>query len=227
MSYTAVPDNPITLTPRGPELYVSWSTSDPAGTWYQVYADGLLAHRGTGRGCTLPLDGHPLRVDVGRVASLADARTDYSGSLPTLPLQRVTLTWQGGSYLKPTIGGYRVQQLAGYGTPLYGAGGYGGSVLATVPAYNGGAVLDGYGLGGYGGGSYGYAAALYSYTTPRLGRGAQTLAVIPYDLAGNVQGTPQLSSVTIAAPPRPPGGLTAAYSPATAKATLTWTGSPL
>jgi hypothetical protein len=227
MAYVPVPDGAIALRRRDGDLYVSWSTSDPAGTWYQLYADGQLAYRGTGRSCALPLDGNPLRIDVGSVASLADAQVDYGAALPSLPPQRASLTWTGGSYLKPSIAGFLVQLLAGYGSGPYGSGGYGGSVLATVPAYMGGRALDGYGLGGYGAGTYGYAAAAYAWTSPRLPRGTQVLAVIPFDAAGNAQGSPQLTSVTIAAPPQPPGALAVSYSAATHAATLSWTGSPL
>ena len=227
MAYSAVPDSALALTRYCADLYVSWSSAAPVGTWFQAYLDGSLYWTGTNRHLVVPLTGDMIRIDVGSVAGLTDRLADYSGSLPSLPAQQISLAWSGGSYLSPTIAGFRIQTLDGYSANPFNSGGYGQTTLATVAAYPGGYRLDGYNVGGYSSGGYGAAALSYAWQSPRLPRGTYTIAVTPFDAAGNADGSPVTTTQTIAAPPKAPSGLAVAYSATAHTATLSWTRSLL
>ena len=226
MGFAAVDDGAFTITPAGTDLHVAWSSALPAGTWWQAYVDGVLAWSGTTRRCVLPRPSGLTRIDVGSVADISERYTDFGGSLPAAPSQRARLTWQGGAYLG-SLAGFRVRHLDPFAQAPFGVGGFGSTTLATVPAYPGGVVLDGFGVGGFGSGGFGSAALDYAWTSDRLSRGDHAFAVTPFDPAGNEQGSPTTTTVTITAPPRPPSGLALAYDQPTGKATLTWTRSPL
>jgi len=186
------------------ELSVSWSSTAPAGTVYQVYLNRVLAWHGTRRYCVLPHPTARARIDVGAVLA-AEARTDFSASLPSVPGggQRITLAWVGGSYLGGSIEGFRVY----LGLAPGGAVSYARPV-ATISAYTGHVTTDGYGLGGYNLGVYGLAASNYTWTSGPLAPGTWNTAVVPFDTAGN-DGAIQTAAVTLAGPPGPPTG--AAY----------------
>jgi hypothetical protein len=213
----------------GSALQLSWTSTAPAGTTFQVYLGRKLAWYGTSRWVALTMPDSRVRIDVGAVGP-GEATVDFSASLPPAIDDRVTLSWLGGSYLDPTGGndvrGFRVfgPRRAGWGVDFT-------ERLAEIPAYPGGVPIDGYGLGGFGQGGFGRAASTYSWTSPALGRGEWTFAVASFDAAGN-QGAPSYMTATISAPPRPPAAspdgsrLRCDYDPATRTATLSWNLSP-
>ena len=123
---------------------------------------------------------------------------------------------------------------SGYDHGGYDLGGYdgtAGTLVGTVTALEQGYSTDGYDAGGYGSGGYDAQGGNFSWTSPPLARGAWNFAVAPVDAAGN-EGTRATTSVTIAAPPRPPAPdaagkrLTYTYDAGTHVATLAWLASP-
>ena len=215
---------------RAGEAWIGWTSSAPAGTWFQAYVNRRLAWWGQSLGFALPPPDGRARVDIGAVAA-TERTTDFSASLPASPADRVLLSWLGGSYQDPTggddVAGFRV-----YGEPAPGAGISYAAPLATVAAYPGGIPTDGYGLGGFGLGGFGRSASAYSWeSSPRTANGLWHYAVRPFDAAGN-EGTASLVAVNVAAPPQPPARnaagvrLTYTYDPATQRITLDWLASP-
>lgn len=219
----------LTVSARraGADLLVSWTTTAPAGSTYQVYVSGQLAWHGIGLSCLLPWPGgHNVAIDVG-VVDASEATDDFSASLTPFPLDYATLDWLGGTFEADDIAGFRVFSSAVAG----GAVDY-GNVLADIPAYPGGILLDGWGMGGWNQGGWGRAASSYSWVSGSLTSGVWTFAVAPYDKAGNQDPSPRTVTKTILAPPRPPGAdargvrLTYTYDPSTHVATLHWLASP-
>jgi hypothetical protein len=210
---------------RGADLAVSWVSTAPAGTTFQVYLDRRLVWHGTARSCVVPYPGGAVRVDVGAVLP-SEATTDFSGSLPSAPNDRVTLTWEGGTYLDEDISGFRV-----YMSPQAGAAVDLTTPVAVIAAYTAGQITDGYGEGGYGDGGYGRSASNYSWTSGHLASGAWGFDVQAFDQAGNVS-TVATASATVIAPPGPPARdaagrrLTYTYDPVTHTVTLHWLASP-
>jgi hypothetical protein len=209
----------------GVDLVLTWTSSAPAGTLFQVYVSGGLAWHGTARSCVLPAPpaGGSARIDVGAVAA-TEGLTDFSASLPA-PAgggDRVTLSWLGGSYLAADIAGFRVYS----GTVPGGAVSYAAPV-ATIAAYTQGVVSGGYGTGGYGTGRYGNSAGSYSWTSGPLAGGTWNFAVKPFDVVGN-EGAAQATAAVVAAPPPPPAAnaagkrMTYTYNSTTHVATLAW-----
>lgn len=226
MAFSQATISDVQVAPSGPELSVSWVCSTPDPVTFQVYLDHTLAWSGPSRSVALSMPSGRVAVSVGTVAA-GEAETDFSGSLPALVLPFQTLTWEGGTFLSLDIAGFHV-----YGETTAGGGINFATILATLPAYPGGVVTDGYGMGGYGHGGYGRSASVYSWQTPALGNGTWTFAVAPFDAAGNEDATPATVAVTIAAAPRPPAAaadgtrLSYTYNPTTHVATLTWLASP-
>jgi hypothetical protein len=221
----------------GPEIYVSWTSSAPPGTTFQVYVDRRLTWYGPGTFCHIPIpadsQARNVWIEVGTVGP-GEGPRDFSQGLsgPGGTGPRAILTWLGGSYLDPTghddVRSFKIYQSSAPGGPVNF-----GTAVATIAVYPGGTLTDGFGLGGFGSGGFGRAASSYSWTSDPLGSGAWTFAVVPYDHAGNAQGTPGTTSVTIAAAPRPPAGdangdrLTYSYAgPATRQVALNWLASP-
>lgn len=209
----------------GAELLVSWSSTSPEGTTFQVYVAGRLAGSTSTRHLLIPWPRSRARIDVGAVAA-GEESADFSGDLTPGPQDRVLLEWAGGTYLGVDLAGYRVY--GSTGTPVVAAA----NLLGTVPAYSGGSVTDGFGMGGFGSGGFGSAAASYTFTTAPLAGGTWTFAVVPYDLYGNVQGSPATVVQAVASPPRPPAAnaagkrLTYTYNSGTRVVTLSWLASP-
>jgi len=209
----------------GTELILHWTSTAPAGLWYQIYVNGALVWLGTSTRATIPVPADITRIDIGTVSS-ANRAVNFSGSLAVAPARRVTLSWIGGTYEAPDLAGFHV-----YGEPTPGAGIDYGALLATVPAYTADIITDGFGDGGFGLGGFGESSAYYSWTSPPKGPGAWHWAVLPYDVAGN-EGTASVAEVTVTVPPLPPGPfpdrtrLHYAYSQATKKITLNWNVSP-
>ena len=213
----------------GSTLQLSWISTAPLGSTFQVYVGRRLAWYGKSRWVALPMPSSRVRIDVGVVAP-GESMVDFSASLPHTPEDRVTLSWLGGSYLDPSgnddVVGFRV-----YGSRRPGWGGYESEPLAQIPAYPGGEPIDGYGLGGFGQGGVGRSASTYSWTSPALDAGTWSFAVASYDAAGN-QAPPAVMSAVVTAPPRPPAAaddgsrLRCEYDAATRMATLSWNPSP-
>lgn len=214
------------------DLYVSWTSTAPAGAVFQVYVHRRLAWSGTDRSVCLPVPDDLASIQVGTVDA-AEEMTDFSSMLP--PAQgtgdRVRLTWYGGTYQDATglddVAGFHVYSSRTAGGALDTT-----NLLATVPAYPGGVITDGFGQGAYGRGGFGRAASSFSWTSGRLGSGVWPFAVRPFDEAGNETGGGLTVSCTMASRPRPPAPddqgkrLTYSYDSSTHIATLSWLPSP-
>jgi len=211
------------------ELRVSWTSSAPPGTAYQVYLDKRLAWVGAALVAFFRVPTRRTRVWVGAVAPGEEAE-DFSSSLsdPYGSGDRADLTWYGGRYLDPGLVGFRVYaspQAIGFGRGGFGGGGFGDSdfgfgrsgfgrggfgigptelvPLDTIPATSLGRWLDGFGRGRMGEGGFGHAEVKYTWQSGPLGPGAWRFGVSPLDSAGNA-GPMMLDTVAISAPPRPP-----------------------
>jgi hypothetical protein len=224
-SQATITDGP-TLAHAGRELVVSWTSSSPDGTTFQLYLNGSLAWHGTARRVRLPWPSDDTRVEVGTVAA-GEGATDFSASLPAAPNDRVRLDWSGGSWQGDDLAGFRIYMSTAPG----GAVSYAAPV-ATIPATVAGVSFDGWGLFAWGSGRWGQASVPYTWTSGRLAGGVWTFAVAAYDSAGNEQPSPLTISATVAAPPRPPApdsqGVRLNYTldPATRVPTLVWLTSP-
>jgi hypothetical protein len=183
---------------RGGQVFLSWSSSAPGGTWYQVYVNHALAWHGQASSCWIPIPAGPVHIDIGTVGP-GEEPGDFSSSLASAPLRRAELSWLGGTFEGTGIAGFRV-----YGEISPGGGINYVTALADITAYPAGILTDGFGLGGFGSGGFGAVAGTYGWTSGPLGSGTWSFAVVPYDAAGNL-GPAALATVTIQAPPREPG----------------------
>ncbi len=234
-SQTGIDD--VRVMVDGPDLFVTWSATAPAGTTFQVYVDRSLAWYGTSRRCHVPtpagVPGRNIWIEVATV-SPGDPTSDHSSGLsaPGDRSERARLSWSGGTYLDPSgrddIRGFGIYRCPAPGAPVDPT-----SPVDTVAAYPGGWINDGFGKGGFGGGGFGRAATLYSWLSKPMASGVWQFAVVPLDKAGNARGVGQAASVTIVAAPRPPAvsadgtRLGATYSgPASRQLTLNWLPSP-
>jgi hypothetical protein len=210
----------------GTELLISWTSSAPVGTVFQVYVDQQLVWSGVGLSCAIPLPTAPVaRIDVGTVGA-GEAQVSFAAGLPLAPNRRVTLSWLGGTYQAADIAGFHI-----YGEASPGSGINYAATLATIPAYIAGIVTDGFGYGGYGLGGFGESAASYSWTTQPLSGGTWNWAIKPYDTAGN-EGAASTVAVAIASPPIEPAPfsdnarLHYTYAQPSNEITLSWNPSP-
>jgi hypothetical protein len=221
----------------GADLLIAWTSSAPEGTTFQVYNNQRLVWFGTSRQCHVPGSGRSgaqnIWVDVGAVDD-GDTHHNYSESLASLERggSVLTLSWSGGTYLDAS-GRDDIQ-----GFHVYASGQPGGAVdltnpVATVPAYPGGWISDGYGLGGFGQGGFGRSANSYVWKTTGLATGTWQFQIIPYDRSGTERGVGQTVSVDVSAAPLPParggngGRMTYSYSgTATRNLMLLWSASP-
>lgn len=211
----------------GRQLSLSWSSSSPLGTWYQLYLNGVLAWFGQRTAVRIPIPPNgsdPHRVDIGTVLP-GEEQTSFASSLVAAPARRAQLTWLGGSFLGDDIAGFFVYG----GTAPSGAVSY-TTALATITAYPAGIMTDGFGLGGFGDGGFGQSGGTYSWTSNPLAAGTWNFAIVPFDAAGN-SGTGATTSIVIVAPPLSPApnpaGLRATYtySSSTHEVTLSWLAS--
>lgn len=226
MAFDQSPITEVRAYRDGPELVVEWTSSAPEGTWFQVY-DGVKFRKATtARRVHVPVPKARSHLHVGTVLA-AEASVDLSESLPSTPPDRVRLDWLGGTFLASDIAGFRV-----YGSAVAGGAVDYSSALEDIPAYTFGVVTDGYGMGGYGQGGYGFAASSYSYTSPPLGNGDWTFAVVPYNAAGNEADGPVETTEAIVVAPNAPAAdasgkrLTYTYDEPSGVATLSWLASP-
>jgi hypothetical protein len=182
----------------GTQLLLSWASSSPEGTLYQVYLDQRLVWSGVGLSCSIPLPSAISRVDIGTVAS-AEAQAHLQAALPPAPARQTTLSWLGGTFQGADIAGFHI-----YGEVTPGGGIDYTTVLTTIPAYVAGIITDGFGYGGFGQGGFSQSAGVYSWTSQPLSGGVWNWAVKSFDNAGN-EGSAQTVAVAITAPPLPPG----------------------
>jgi hypothetical protein len=181
----------------GSQVYVSWSSSSPSGTWFQVYVNRQLAWSGQRLWAWIPIPAGVVRIDIGAVGP-GEQDTDFSSCLPSAPTRRVQITWQSGAYTGSDLAGFNL-----YGSDAPGGAVDYSTVLADITAYPAGIATDGFGLGGFGSGGFGQSAGNYAWTSGPLTAGTWTLAVVPYDAAGN-EGAAQTTTVTVAGPPLEP-----------------------
>ena len=69
---------------RGNQVYVSWSSSSPAGTWFQVYVNQRLAWSGQRCWAWVPVPAGPVRIDIGAVGP-GEQDTEFLGLAPLGP----------------------------------------------------------------------------------------------------------------------------------------------
>jgi hypothetical protein len=234
-SQTSISDVAVYLD--GAELFITWSSSAPPGTTFQVYVDRQLAWHGISGRCRVPIPAgasdRNTWIEVGTVGP-DEPSVDYSSSLGATggDSDRVQLSWLGGTYLDPSgqddVRGFRIFRSATAGAPVDLT-----TAIDTVAAYPGGWISDGFGLWGFGQGGFGRSANLYRWTSGPLSSGVWQFAVIPFDGAGNLRSPGQTLSATIQVAPRPPamsaGGTRLAYTysgPTSRQATLNWLASP-
>jgi hypothetical protein len=182
---------------RGSQVYLSWSSSSPGGTWFQVYVNQQFAWSGQRLSTWIPIPAGPVRIDIGAVDA-GEENTSFASSLPPAPSRRARLSWQSGTYKGIDLAGFHV-----YGSDAPGAAVDYSTVLADITAYPAQVATYGFGLGGFGSGGLGQSASSYSWTSDPLSGGTWNFAVVPYDTAGN-EGSAQTTTAVITAPPREP-----------------------
>lgn len=232
MAYDASVISSVRVMRDDAEMLVTWASTSPIGTLYQVYLDRRRVWCGTALRCKLPWPIARVTIDVGAVASY-EGNVDLSASLPALPGvgNRASLAWLGGTYEDASgnddVAGFRV----------YASLTAGGSIsytkpVATIPAYEQGSIpLDGFGLGGFGQGGFGRSASNYAWQSGPLGSGVWGFAVRVVDTEGN-ESAGVTTSITITGPPRPPvpysdgRRVRYTYNSGTRVPTLTWNASP-
>ena len=213
------------------ELLITWTTTAPAGTLFQVYLDRARVWCGTALQCVLPWPVSRVTIDVGAVAS-NEGNVNFATTLPALTGtgDRAQLSWLGGTYLDAN-GHDDVKSFEVFGATVAGGSVSYTTLLATVLAYEQDVPADGFGVGGFGQGGFGKAASAYSWTSGPLSSGVWTFAVRTLDFAGNVT-TGVTTTITISTAPRPPAAfsdgkrLHYTYNATSHVATLTWQASP-
>lgn len=230
MSFSQATILSTNIIPDGAELLVSWTSSSPAGTIYQLYVNGILAWHGTALSTIVPTPpaNIPASFNVGTVGA-SEGLVNFSADLPP-PVgtgNEVQLVWQGGTYLATDLAGFHVYQsdVAGgaidYTTPV-----------GTIAAYVASVVTAGFGVGGFGAGGFGAAASTYTWTSGLLTNGLWAFGVRSFDQAGN-EGPAATTMATILGPPNPPARdafgkrLEYTFNGATFIVTLTWLASPM
>ncbi len=225
-----ITDLVVTPSAATAQVRLAWSSTEPAGTTYQVYANERLAWYGTALGCSLPWPTVATHYEVGAVGPGEDL-IDYSDSLPAQPpLGEARLAWYGGNYLAGgggDIASYRV-----YGETTAGGGLNLSTPLATVPASIGPNSASGFGRGRFGRGGFGSGEVAYTWTSqPVASSGTWTFGVAAVDAAG-VEGTMATVAVDLLRPPKPPAPdslgrrLTYTFDAGTGVPTFHWLASP-
>jgi hypothetical protein len=210
---------------NGTQLLLSWASSAPNGTLYQVYLNRQLVWSGVGLSCSVPVPAAISRIDIGTVGA-AESQVSFVAELPTTPSRQVALSWLGGTYQGADIAGFHI-----YGETTPGGGIDYTNILATVPAFIAGVITDGFGYGGFGQGGFGQSAGSYSWTSNPLSGGTWNWGVTPFDVSGN-EGSPRTAAVAISAPPLPPAPFPNAtrlqytFNGSTHQVTLAWNPSP-
>jgi hypothetical protein len=214
---------PVAVSPN--EWQITWSTTAPASTWWQIYVDGAYAWSGQTTSTRIAVGTSNPSITIGSVDA-GDEYTPFSSAIPVVPKVYAELDWDGGTFEGTDIAGFYVYS----GTAPGGAVNF-SSPLATITAYPSGIYTDGFGFGGFGEGGFGEAASSYSWTSSVLASGLWFFAVVPFDAAGN-SGTSSTVSVLISGPPGEPSILFGntrivyTFDDATEEAVLTWGASP-
>jgi hypothetical protein len=200
----------------GPDLRLSWESTEPAGTWFHVYVDARVAWRGTERRCIIPAPGGSRRQSVEVVAvGPADAGTSVASSL-TLLGSRARLSWgevEGADHYEVFMGA-----TAGATPSLASA------PVATVRATT---AVAGWGVGGWGWGGWGVGVVERTWTSGPLPAGVWKFKVRAVSPRGDA-GAATDFEVTISVPPQAPppfadgARLKINYNPATRGGTLLW-----
>ncbi len=236
MAFTRTGISGVMVQSDGPELLISWNSSNPVGSAYQVYVDRRLTWSGVSTCCYAPIPAGPTGRSIWVEVGLVDAGEAYQNfSSELLSLSRAStaihLSWTGGTYLDSTgqddLQGFRIYCPSSPGTAVDFS-----TPVADITAYPGGWISDGFGLGGFGSGGFGRSATSYRWTSEPLQNGVWNVTIVPYDRSGTNRGAGQTVSVTITTPPRPPAvsangsRLTYIYSAQNAQVTLNWSASP-
>jgi hypothetical protein len=210
----------------GGQAYVSWQSTGPPGSWFQVYIDGVLAWAGQTTSVTLPVPPYVVRIDIGSVPA-GDEWTSFASALPPAPKRRATLSWSGGRFEAADLAGFSVYQSRAANQPVSFA-----APVAVITAYPSSIYTDGFGMGGFSSGAFGSSAGTYTYTSSAMNSGSWSFTVQPFDMAGN-QGSAQTAQMTIQVPPGTPPVITGmtrrlnyCYLIASHEATLSWNPSP-
>jgi hypothetical protein len=208
----------VVPTRQGRGLKITWTSSSPAGTWFQVYLDRQLTWFGQSLFCVIPMPTPTdlATIDVGTVLeseapqnlALIPSSNGFGkgqfgaygfGGVVSNPLptpawtgQRVTLSWTGGS---PGIVNYAIYS----GLTPGGAVSY-VSPIGIVAAAPQGQYPTGFGQGGFGKGSFGISESHYSFTTSTLAKGTWNFGIKPVDAQGN-PGTATTTSQAVSGPP--------------------------
>ena len=200
---------------KGGEVFLSWTSSAPTGTPFQIYVNHALAWSGQRLWAWVPVPAGPVRIDLGAVG-VGEETIDFtrvtgfgaggfgSGTygavdlVPSGPNRRALLTWSGGSYLGASLAGFHV-----YGEATPGGGINYAAALATITAYPAGIDTSGFGMGAFGSGGFGAVAGTYTWQSDPLPAGTWHFGIKPFDTAGN-EGTAATVAATIASPPRQP-----------------------
>lgn len=212
--------------PCGRDFLIVWSCSATPPVTYQVYLDRRLYWTGnvTRTRIIISNDGGNHEIHVGTCLA-SESHSDLSSSLPA-PVggtgTRASFTWLGGTFLDSDISGFFIFQGSAPGV----AASTSSVPVASVAAYPGGIITDGFGLGGFGQGGFGQAASSYSFTSVPLSAGTWDFAIVAVDAAGNF-GSVTTASATINGPPLPPlivngQRVNYTYSASTHEATLSW-----
>lgn len=210
--------------PDGSDLKITWTSTAPAGTWYQVYLDGKLARPTRDLYAIVPHPTGRVAITVGAVPA-GSQNVDLSADV-VIPTRRIEVEWLGGTYLADDIAGFEVF-LSERGTAID----YSAKPNAKITAYSDGIISDGFGLGGFGLGGFGKSASSYSWKSEPVASGSYRVGVRPVDVLGN-KGTPWESTVVVVAPPEPPARTAAgsrlsySYNQSTRRVTLNWLASP-
>ena len=200
---------------------IAWTSTSPAGTWWQLYLGSNLAWVGQRNYTTVPVPQSRVRVNVGAVPA-GQEYVNFSSELPAVAADYAELSWEGGTFEGADTAGFNIYLDDAPG----GAVDY-SVILDSITAYPGGFVDDGFGLGGFGDGGFGEAASYYSWTSGELSSGLWTFAVVPYDANGNL-GTAATVQISICSPPSEPAvisgmaRMTYTYSASTHEASLEW-----
>ena len=232
-SMATILTGPDAVDDDGGGTIVTWTSSSPDGTIFQLYMSRVLSYAGPSRVTILPNPGKKVFFQVGTV-NPGEENINFASSLPLLSGTGDTaiLRWLGGLWEEPFGPGSGMSGFNVYGEATPGGGINYGAILDTVPLGVPGLETTGYGAGGYGMGGYGGGGGgTYFWQSGTLKNGTWHFGVKPFDIAGNL-GTAVEATVVIAVPPEPPARnsvglrMTYTYDPILFKATLNWLASP-
>lgn len=185
---------------RGNFAYVSWTSTSPTGTWFQIYINGVLFTWTTQTFAYLPIPpAGSDRIVIGTVAA-GEEQTSFASSLPAAPDRRVAITWTGGTTEGLDLAGFHV-----YASPSPGTAVSYTTPVATVVAFPAGIPVGAeWDTDGWDTGAWDAAVGTYSWTSGALANGTWTFAIVPFDSAGNETRPGQVGTATVVSPPGPP-----------------------